>query len=537
MPSFETIKSFLPEMYIYGIALITLFVPLVISKLYYLSIKDPSKQSDWVDETSSFLSYDFEENVSLVKEELGDSSDMVLRTFQLGDENLKTALIFLKDIVDIEMINNNILQPLMTDSPYNDLQDYMDQIKNGLLPVSEMYETDCVKTISINMLQGNAVLLFQGTDHAFILKTPKSKTRSLEEPVTETLVRGPRLGFNEDIGENIALLRKAGVNTDLRLISSQVGSRFNKEVVISFVEGIADPTLVESVKRKIQNIMIDNVPESGIIEQLIEDQPLSFFPQVQNTERPDKVIAAMAEGRVAILLDGTPFALIVPVTLSMFLQSPEDYYHRSISATLNRWLRYIAAFLTVFSTPLYIAFVSFHQGLLPTQLAMSIIGAREGMPFSIIIEALIMEVAIEILREAGLRLPKPIGQAVGIVGGLVIGEAAVEAGIVSPATVIVVALSAIASFSLPQYSMSTSLRMIRFLAMFLSASFGLFGVLVFFLFFCIHLVKLNSFNTPYLSPAIPYSTSDWKDLLVRMPIKMMNKRPKFLRPKNSIRKQ
>ena len=238
------------------------------------------------------------------------------------------------------------------------------------------------------------------------------------------------------------------------------------------------------------------------------------------------------EGRVAILLDGTPFVLIAPVTFSMLLQSPEDYYERWLPGTLLRLLRFMTAFVSLFAPALYISFISFHPGLIPTKLAISIIGSREGVPFPALIEALIMEVAIEVLREAGLRLPKPIGPAMGIVGGLIIGQAAVEAGIVSPIMVIVVAVTAISSFTIPQYSVGITLRILRFVAMFCAAIFGLYGVILFFLLLCSHLVKLKSFGVPYTSPAVPYRFSDWKDFMVRMPLKIMRRRPKIMHTKN-----
>jgi spore germination protein len=228
--------------------------------------------------------------------------------------------------------------------------------------------------------------------------------------------------------------------------------------------------------------------------------------------------------------------LIVPVTLSMMLQSPEDYYERWIPGTFIRMLRYLAAILALFTPSLYIAFISFHSGLIPTKLAISIIGTRSGVPFPALIEALFMEIAIEILREAGLRLPKPIGPAMGIVGGLIIGEAAVQAGIVSPVLVIVVALTAISSFSIPHYSIGITLRILRFPAMICAATFGLYGVILFFLLMTSHLVKLKSFGVPYLSPAVPYRLSEWKDLIVRMPLMMMKRRPKMMHTKNPIRK-
>ena len=277
--------------------------------------------------------------------------------------------------------------------------------------------------------------------------------------------------------------------------------------------------------------------ESGYVEQLIEDDQLSPFQQVQNTERPDRVISALLEGRVAILLDGTPFALIVPTTFSMLLQSPEDYYERWIPGTFLRMLRFLAAMIALLAPALYISFISFHPGLIPTKLALTIIETRKGVPFPSIIEALIMETAIEILREAGIRLPKPIGPAMGIVGGLIIGDAAVQAGIVSPFLVIVVAVTAISSFSIPTYSAGITLRILRFIGMFSAAVLGLYGVVLFILLLCSHLARLQSFGVPYVSPSVPYRLSDWKDFLIRAPMSMMRKRPYMMKPKDQDRKK
>ncbi len=532
------IKKFIPETNIYVFALISLIAPLFITKLISLYNNNIQQGNGILEEDTSVLSNNLSNNISTINKAIGVSHDIVTREFVIGKENIEAAIIFTKGLVDINVINNNILEPLMLDifewtididiSPFNHL-------KNSL-PISEIYEESCINNITSKILKGETALLFHNYDKAFILKTCDTKARNQEEPTTELLVRGPRIGFNENIMDNIALLRKAGVNTDLRFLSYQVGKRFKKELVITYLNGIANEEIVDNVINKIKTITIDNLPESGYVEELIEENNFSLFPQVQSTERPDRVIAALSEGRVGILLDGTPFVLIVPVTINMFLQSPEDYYERWIPSSLIRMLRYVASFIAIFTPALYISFVSFHQGLIPTKLAISIISSREGVPFPILIEALLMEVSIEILREAGLRLPKPIGQTIGIVGGLVIGDAAVQAGIVSPVTVIVVALTAISSFSLPQYNFSISLRILRFIAMFLAATFGLYGVIIFFLFFSIHLVRLNSFGVPYLSPAVPYQLGDWKDLFIRLPLSAMKKRPKIIKPNDTIRK-
>ncbi|WP_407637713.1 spore germination protein [Bacillus ndiopicus] len=480
-----------------------------------------------------------------IKQQIGHNWDVHFREFLLGDTGVRVAIIFLDGLSDKELIEKHIMMALMqnfTDEKYDEssfkngevLQEF---IKNRILPISDLKEEQDIKLSATAVLTGSAALIIDGISNALILDIAKGKSRNIEEPVSEALVRGPRVGFTEILSDNTALLRKHGENSNLFIINFKVGQRSKKELIVAYIEDVADPNLVEEVKRRIQKITIDDVAESGYIEQLIEDNYLSPFPQVQSTERPDRVFAALMEGRVAILLDGTPFALVAPVTLGMLLQSPEDYYERWLPSSLIRLLRYLAASVTLFAPSLYIAFVSFHQGLIPTKLALSIMRAREGVPFPALIEALIMEVAIEILREAGLRLPKPIGPTMGIVGGLVIGEAAVQAGIVSPVLVIIVALTAISSFVIPQYNAGITLRMLRFIAMFLAALFGLYGVVIFFLFLCSHLVKLKSFGVPYLSPTVPYRAGDWKDFMVRMPLKMMKNRPRLLHTKDSTRRK
>ncbi|MCL1695102.1 spore germination protein [Lysinibacillus sp. BPa_S21] len=556
------ILSYIPEWKVFMQGFIVFFIPYIIFKLFNGIVSKQKTHEDEMKEIndqtnqkvelehqkSSQGSYDhytgdFNLDVELVKNEIGHNWDVHVREFHIGNTDIRAAIIFLDGLSDKELIDKHILASLMGNVLKKDEQESIYEkgvflqtfIKNEVLSVSDITEEYDVKQSVGKILLGATALIIDGIPNVLMLGTVKGKSRNFEEPVSEALVRGPRLGFTETLSDNTALLRQHGENSDLSIINFQVGKRTKKELVIAYIQEIADPNLIEEVKKRIQSITIDDVAESGYVEQLIEDNYLSPFTQVQNTERPDRVFAALMEGRVAILLDGTPFALIVPVTFSMLLQSPEDYYERWLPSTLIRLLRYLAAAITLFAPSLYISFVSFHQGLIPTKLALSMMGTREGVPFPAIIEALIMEVAIEILREAGLRLPKPIGPTMGIVGGLVIGEAAVQAGIVSPIMVIVVALTAISSFAIPQYNAGISLRMLRFVAMFFAALFGLYGVILFFLLLCSHLVKLKSFGIPYVSPTVPYRASDWKDFMVRMPLMMMKRRPKMLHTKDSSR--
>jgi spore germination protein len=440
-------------------------------------------------------------------------------------------------------MDQNILKPLMDwgssgqggdDLPRGEL--LRDMIIRQVMLVSETVYTLDVQFSLQKVLFGSVILMIQGMPGAFVLGTPKGNTRGVEDPISESVLRGPRIGFTETLSDNTAMLRRHGESTELAMSSFKVGKRVEKQLMVVYFRDIADPELVDEVKRRVRTIDMDEVLESGYVEQLIEDNFLSPFLQIQNTERPDRVMAALLEGRVAILLDGTPFALLMPVTYGMMLQSPEDYYERWIPGSLIRFLRFMATSISLFAPALYISFISFHPGLIPTKLVISIISARQGVPFSTLIEALIMEISIEILREAGLRLPKPIGPAMGIVGGLIIGQAAVNAGIVSPVLVIVVAVTAISSFSTPVYSAGISMRVLRFAVMFTAATFGLYGVIMFFLLLSIHMAKLQSFGVPFLSLTAPRSLKDWKDYFIRAPFQFMKNRPKLLKHKDSKRK-
>ncbi|MFE4046671.1 spore germination protein [Priestia sp. YIM B13490] len=502
--------------------------------------ENESKQKSASRDSINQFTDDLTINLEVIRKEISHNWDVHFRDFIIGRTGIQACIIFVEGLSDKDLIDKHIMTSLMVDfsAEYQQEQPCLSNqfIKNQVLSISNVEEVHSIKEVTSKVLTGSTALLIDGLSHAFILGTTKLKTRTIEEPVSEALVRGPRVGFTESLSDNTSLLRGNGDIENLSLVKFQVGKRSKKDLVVAYINEIVDPELVEEVEKRIKKIDLDNVPESGYVEQLIEDNYLSPFPQVQNTERPDRVMAALMEGRVAILLDGTPFALIAPVTFSMMLQSPEDYYERWIPGTFIRFLRYIAVVLALFTPAVYIAFISFHPGMIPTKLAISIIGTKSGVPFPALIEALFMEVAIEILREAGLRLPKPIGPAMGIVGGLIIGEAAVQAGIVSPILVIVVALTAISSFSIPQYSVGITLRILRFAAMLCAAILGLYGVVLFFLFMMSHLVKLKSFGVPYMSPAVPYRLSEWKDLMVRMPLMMMKRRPKMTHTKAPLRK-
>jgi hypothetical protein len=386
-----------------------------------------------------------------------------------------------------------------------------------------------------DILAGLTVLLVDTVDGALSLPQLGFKQRSVSEPPTEALVRGPRDGFIETLRVNITLLRRKLRDPNLRVELLRVGRRTNTEVAICYIADVANPSIVEDIRTRIKGIDVDGVLETGYLEQIIEDHHFSPFPQIQNTERADRAVANLLEGRVIVLVDGTPFCLILPSVFNQFYQAPEDYYERFLIATMVRGIRIIALFFSLTFTSLYVALISFHSEMLPTKFAVAVAGGRAGVPFPSVAEAFFMELSMEVLREAALRLPKAIGPTVSIVGALVIGEAAVRAGVVSPLMVIVVALTSIGSFAVPSYSAAIALRIVKFPIIMAAGTFGLYGVMLAVIGLVIHLASLKSVGVPYLAPFAPMKADDFKDTIFRLPLWAMTKRPSVLRTSDSTR--
>jgi spore germination protein KA len=472
------------------------------------------------------LFYNLTENITLIEQQLGKSDDLVVRRFRMGSGKAAkdAAVLFLDGMADRQVISEFIIKYMTTPKHTYDEP-----------AVNELESTTKLRQTVRNILSGNTVLLIDGTATAFLNNTRGWSRRSVDEPQTESVVRGPRDGFTETLTANSALIRIRLKDPNLRLHHVVVGQRTQTDIFVMYLAGVANPIIVEEVIRRIQKINIDAVIESGYIEQLIEDRRWSPFPQIQNTERPDKVVANLLEGKVAILVDGTPFVLIAPAILSQFYQSPEDYYERFFIATLIRMLRFISMSIALLLPSLYIAFSSFHPEMIPSRLVIAMAAGRSTVPFPSVVEAFLMEVAIEILREASVRLPGPIGPTIGIVGALVIGEAAVTAGLVSPIMVIIVSLTTIGSFASPSYSAAISLRMLRFPMMILAGMFGLYGIMLFLIVILIHLASLKSFGVPYTTPFSPMSLRGMKDLILRASFTSMRERPKMFHPKDDIR--
>jgi spore germination protein KA len=499
------------------------FLNELFNKLMRRSRPDPSEEQGH--RKPVYLSADLCENISRIKDTLGNSPDLVVRQWRCSDQNMgEAAVIYVSGLTDAGLVNQFILQPLlshMNDEPSAAVSmqsdDLLEPVKKRLLPAAGIQETDDLEILLNGILSGNAVLLYHGSSRCLLVDSKGWEERGVEEPTTETAIRGPKDGFTENMTTNIALVRRKIKDPDLRLEYFNVGKITRTNVSIIYIKGIAMEHVVAEVRERIGRIRIDGILESGYIEELIQDKTFTLFPTIYNSERPDVIAAGLLEGRVAILVDGTPFVLLVPAIFPQFFQSAEDYYQRSDISTLLRLLRYLALAIALLGPSLYIAITTYHHDMLPPELLISLSAQREGIPFPAFIEALMMEVTFELLREAGIRLPRAVGQAISIVGALVIGQAAVEAGIVSAAMVIVVSITAIASFVIPSYNMSIPIRILRFGMMGLAASFGLFGILAGLIGIVQHLCHLRSFGIPYMSPFGPSVTDDKTDTALRVP--------------------
>ncbi len=476
-----------------------------------------------------------QENLDWMTKILGQNVDFVQRQFPLGSEQpLQAVLFYMDGMINPEILDRDIMRPLLTPRPKETTGLALLKLlqSGGLVSRAEMAQYNNFHDATNLILTGDVVLFVDDCPQAFIISCKGYQMRNIPEPVVENSVRGPREAFIETLSINISLLRKRLVTPNLMVENMKIGKISSTDVCIVYLKGIASEDLVKEVRHRLNRIDIDVILESGYIEQLILDSPYSPFPQMLVTERPDKVVGNLAEGRVAILTDNTPLALIVPGQFVSLLQASEDYYYKFYFPTLLRWLRYTAFLVALVLPSLYVAITNFHQEMIPTTLLISIAAARQGVPFPAYLEAMIMEVAFETLREAGIRLPAPVGQAISIVGALIIGQAAVQANIVSPLMVIVVAFTGIATFTLPQYTLGISVRILRFPLMLSAAFLGLFGVIVGLLAILLHLCSLRSFGVPYLSPLAPFNLQGLKDSLVLAPHWSRKKRPPELVQEN-----
>ncbi|WP_163580406.1 spore germination protein [Gracilibacillus saliphilus] len=469
------------------------------------------------------------DDIKIIKELFGDSSDLVVR-FIDSEKESSVAVLYLDSLIERESIEAYVISEL------NENYKKDENLKELHFATIKKEATSSLKESLTYLLQGYSLVLRENQTSGIALDTAGGERRQVSESEVETVVRGPRESFNESLQTNIGLVRRRLHTHKLKVHEIKIGELSQTPVAILGIDGVVKPEMYEEVKSRLEKIEIDGILDSLYLEEIIED-PNGYtpFPTIFNSERPDRIAAGLLEGRIAILLEGTPGALVVPATIGLFLTSNEDYYQRYDFASFLKMLRGFAFFLSVVLPGFYVALLTYHQEMIPTPLLIALTGQREGVPFAIAIEVLFMEITFEILREAGLRLPKTIGAAVSIVGGLVLGQAAVEAGLVGQATVIAVSLTAICSFTTPSYNLAISARLLRFVLITLSAVLGAFGLIFGLIFMYIHLTTLRSFGVPYLTPIVPFHKDNWGDLLIRTPWWAMRERPNEVAGENKDR--
>lgn len=478
------------------------------------------------------LSKKVSENHQQLKDIFHNSNDIIFREITIHEKRKEKLilLIFTDGLVDSTELNQSIIKPLNSFSVFNEDTKHIKEITIdnvvNIINTNEISKIYTLDEVIQGILSGDTIMLMEGFDTALKLNSKGWASRAVEEPTVETVVRGSRDGFTENIRNNTAMIRRKIKDPNLIIQELTIGSKTNTFVALVYMENITDKELLISVKEKLSSIRIDGIFESGFIEQFFEQSHFSPFPQMQITERPDKACANLLEGRIVIIIDGAPQVLLIPTTFHQLFQSPEDYNERFLYGNLIRILRYIGFFIATSLPSIYVALVSFHVQMIPSALLVDLSKTRAQVPFPPVIEAILMEVTIELLREASARLPGTIGQTIGIVGAIVIGDAAVRANIASPAMVIVVAITAIGSYVLPHYSTSYALRSIRFPMIIMAASFGAFGIIITWTWIIIHLCSLSSFGYPYISPVAPINFSGFKDTIFRATLPKLKKQAK-----------
>ncbi len=478
-------------------------------------------------------------NLEVIKQRTGNSTDFVIRPVNLGQHpKVKTTIVYIKGLVDNQTVNDFLIEAMITNPTLQEQitqQEVVDMIVKDVVAVGGIKKLSDWDELFTELMSGNTIIFIEGISVALSVSTQGGERRSIQESTTNVSIRGSKEAFTESIGTNIAMVRRIINTPDLWIESMKIGKMTKTDVSIMYINGIARNEIIEEVRKRLKKIDIDGVLESGFIEQLIEDQTNTTFPTIHHTDRPDGVAGNLLEGRIAIFVNGTPFVLIVPALFIDFFQSPEDYYERFDISSAIRLLRTIIFFISLIGPAVYIAATTFQQEMIPTKLAIIIANQRESVPFPAFIEALIMEITFEILREAGIRMPKAIGSTISIVGALVIGQAAIQAGIVSPVMVIVVSMTAIASFATPSYAVAISARLVRFIFMFSAATFGFYGMILVFIILVVHLSSLRSFGVPYMTPLAPFIREEAEDTIVRRPLWGYKKRPKMISGRNKVK--
>lgn len=463
------------------------------------------------------LSKNLHTNLQVIKDLFKNDSTLKIRIFQ--NESLgfiEGCIIHIDGMVDNKFVSENVISPfLKSDFSNYSGSDIFKILKNQIITSNELKECNNLDSIVDSILEGDTIFLLNNSNYALIIGSKNFQTRSVTEPTSEKVLRGPREGFTECLLTNISLIRRKIKSPNLKFQFREIGKETNTRVCICHIEGIASDKVLNELIKRLDSISINSVLDSEYIQEMIDDIPLSPFETLNSTERPDVVAGKLLEGRIAVIVDGSPFVLTLPFLFIEYFQADEDYYINFIFATLNRLLRILGLILSISTPAVYLSFVTYNQEMLPTPLLISISAARLGVPFPTVIESFIMLIIFELLREAGARIPSNMGQAISIVGALVLGQAAVEARIISAPMVIVVALTGICG--LLNIKIKGAGILLRFLYLILASLFGLYGYIIGFISTLVYLMSVYSFGVPYMTKVGSIKFQNIRDSIIRTP--------------------
>lgn len=458
-----------------------------------------------------------------IQNKLHDSGDLKSRTVQFFGTNI--AFCYIAPISDNLLFNQTIMNPIL-EYPYKPEDDILLTLKEHVLSNNEVTEFQDIDTAIEKLLQGHCLILVDNADVLLGCDIEKITVRAVAEPPTSVVIKGPREGFNESLKYNLALVRRRAKSDDLVVETMEIGKLTKTQVAVVYFNSVADKKNVKHILRRLKNINIDGIVDSHYLMSFLQKNPRSLFKQVGDTEKPDVLVGKMLEGRIGIIVDGSPIALTLPFILIEDLQNSDDYYSQPIRVTFVRVLRFIGVILAVLLPGIYVALEKYHYKILPTEFLVTIMNTTQGIPFSPFVELLFVVLLFEILYEANLRMPQYFGMAMSIVGALILGETAINAGLVSPPAVMIIALSGITFYIIP--SQAAQFSILRLLGLVIGAAVGLYGILIFCVFVISYLSSFDSYNSAYLAPTAPFIRDDQKDLFKREIIKEMRRRPKSI---------
>lgn len=485
---------------------------------------------------NTHLGKSLEDNIALFESVFQNNQTLIVRRFQ--NKYLRAAsccVIYFDGMVNTEVINENIIRPILKSDLTEDIarNNLLEELQYKVIVSNEVnVETDVSRIVNL-VCYGNTLLLLDGYDQALAINSKGWQTRAITEPESAKVVRGPREGFTESIMINLSLIRRKIINPQLKMKFKEIGVQTSTKICICYIEGLALDSILSELEQRLDRIDIDGILDSGYIQELIRDAPFSPFETVGYSERPDVIAAKLLEGRIAVFADGSPFVLTVPFVIAESTQSNEDYYNNYIYASINRLIRSTATLFSVSVPAVSLALMTYHQEMLPTPLLLSISASRQGVPFPTGLSMFLMLLIFDVLREAGTRMPTSIGQAVNIVGTLILGQAAVEAKLVSAPVIIITALAGITT--LLNFSSIGAVIVIRFFLLLMVSVLGIYGYIFGMILVILHLLSIRSFGVPYLLNLTSVKNYNGQDVWIRAPWWSMRLRPKIIAARNLVR--